>query len=155
VPQRAPSGACAVRPQALNEETGLCFQDRSGGFEFIVLPEKCPSGRRTGNTTFLHDRWNVEHAYFPTDSASARTPRRRSPAFSSTPLHRIEESREEATRLFGGVATPYNAALVYQRSTSGAQHPLQDDRLARLAVARLLTGKLEPKLARQTVMASS
>ena len=45
--------------------TGLCFQDRFWCvFEFVVLPEKCPGGKKNGKRHLLHDRWNVEYAYF-------------------------------------------------------------------------------------------
>jgi hypothetical protein len=43
----------------------LCFQDRLWCvFEFVVLPEKSPSGQKNWKRHLLHDRRNVEHAYF-------------------------------------------------------------------------------------------
>src|SRR6266481_784057 len=76
--------------------TGLWFQDRFWCvFEFVVLPEKCPSGQKNWKRHLLHDRWNVEHAYFRPIARQQERRVEEARAFSSTPLHRIEESREE------------------------------------------------------------
>ena len=76
--------------------TGLCFQDRFWCvLEFVVLPEKCPSGQKNRKRHLLHDRWNVEHAYFRPIACQQERRVEEARAFSSTPLHRIEERREE------------------------------------------------------------
>jgi hypothetical protein len=58
----------------------LCFQDRLWCvFEFVVLPEKSPSGQKNWKRHLLHDRRNVEHAYFRLDRGGC--PRLSGPVF--------------------------------------------------------------------------
>ena len=137
--------------------TGLCFRDRLWRvFEFVVLSENCPDGEKNWKRHLLYDRWNVEHAYFRPIARQQERRVEEARAFSSTPLHRIEESREEVldvVRRFGPPSTTQLSRTSVPPAVPNA--PLQDDRLAHLGIARLLTGKLKPKLAATTVMASS
>ena len=128
----------------------MCFQDRFWCvFEFVVLPEKCPSGQKNWKRHLLHDRWNVEHAYFRPIARQQERRVEEARAFSSTPLHRIEESREELLEVVRRCGPPRTTQFSRTSIPPAVPNaPLQDDRLARLGVARLLTGKLKPKLAR-------
>ena len=83
------------RPRRMRS-TGSCFHDRLWCvFEFVVLPEKCPRGQKNWKRHVLHERWNVEHAYFRPITRQQERRVEEARAFSSTPLRRIEESREE------------------------------------------------------------
>ena len=93
--------------------TGLCFQDRFWCvFEFLVLPEKCPSGQKNWKRHLLHDRWNVEHAYFR--PIARQQERRVEEARRFRPLRFIESKRavRKYSRLFGGVAHPVQRSSV-------------------------------------------
>src|SRR6266516_3731017 len=105
--------------------TGLCFQGRFWCvFEFVVLPEKCPSGQKNWKRRLLHYRWNVEHAYFRPIARQQERRVEEARAFSSTPLHRIEESREEVLEVVRRCGPPRTTQLSRnQHSTSGAQRP--------------------------------
>jgi hypothetical protein len=119
----------------------LCFQDRLWCvFEFVVLPEKSPSGQKNWKRHLLHDRRNVEHAYFRPITRQQERRVEEARAFSSTPLHRIEESREEVLKVVRRCGPP-RATQLSRTSVPPAvpNTPLQDDRLAWLGVARLLT----------------
>src|SRR4030095_3566654 len=123
--------------------TGLCFQDRFWCvFEFVVLPEESPSGQKNRKRHLLHDHWNVEHAYFRPIARQQERRVEEARAFSFTPLHRIEESREKVLKV---VRRCPRATQLSRPSVPPAvpNARLQDDRLARPGVARLLTGKLK------------
>ena len=92
--------------------------------EFVVLPEKSPSGQKNWKRHLLHDRRNVEHAYFRPITRQQERRVEEARAFSSTPLHRIEESREELLKVVRRCRPPRATQLSrMQHSTRGAQHP--------------------------------
>ena len=130
--------------------TGLCFQDRFWCvFEFVVLPEKSPGGQKNWKRHLLHDRRNVEHVYFRPIARQQERRVEEARAFSSTPLHRIEESREEVLEVVRRCGPPRTTQLSRTSVPPAVPNtPLQDDRLAWPGIARLLTGKLKPKPAR-------
>src|SRR5712691_10280765 len=123
--------------------TGLCLGERLGRvFEFVVLSENCPDGEKNWKHQLLYDRWNVEHAYFRSIARQQERRVEEARSFSSTPLHRIEESREEVldvVRRFGPPRTTQLSRTSVPPAVPNAL--LQDDRLAWRGVARLLTVK--------------
>jgi hypothetical protein len=89
------------------------------------------------------------HAYFRPITRQQERRIEEARAFSSTPLHRSEESREEVLKVVRGCGPP-RATELSRTSVPPAvpNTPLQDDRLAWLGVARLLGRELKPKPAR-------